>query len=387
MKNIPYGRQSLSINDLNAVAATLRSDWITQGPKIAEFETELARYCNVRYAVAVANGTAALHLACLAAGISEDDQVITSPITFAASANCVLYCKGKPVFVDIDPETTNIDPSKIANYLAHNHKVKAMIPVHFAGQSCDMAPIHEIAKKNKLIVIEDAAHALGARYRNEKVGSCKYSDMAIFSFHPVKSITTGEGGAITTNDHALYKKLLLLRNHGITKEHADLEAGQGSWYYEMQQLGFNYRITDFQAALGLSQLEKLNIFILKRNRIAEYYDRVFQNNPYFDVPYTLKENYSSYHIYPIRLKNELVPARKKIFDALRASGIGVQVHYIPVYLHPYYRNLGYKQGSCPLAENFYKRTISIPMYPDLSQSQAKRVIKTLFRICEEHEGL
>jgi perosamine synthetase len=383
MKNIPYGRQFIDSQDASAVLEVIKSDWITQGPKINEFEAALCKYTHAKYAVAVSNGTAALHLACLAAGIQKADRVITSPITFVASANCVLYCAGIPVFVDIEPQTFNIDPQKIKDYVQHtkarrNNKIKAIIPVHFAGHPCDLEEINNIARKHRLIVIEDAAHALGAQYKESKIGSCKYSDMTIFSFHPVKSITTGEGGAITTNDKSLYKKLLALRSHGIYKNQAMTEK-HGLWYYEMRTLGFNYRITDFQCALGISQLKKLNGFIKRRREIASIYNRELSNMEKIVLPKEKPYVKSSWHIYCIRLKD---PAnRRAVFEKLHKSGIRAQVHYIPVHLQPYYRkNFGYKKGNFSISEKMYEAAMSLPIFPKMSQAEVKYVIDTLKRV-------
>ncbi|MFC1668484.1 UDP-4-amino-4,6-dideoxy-N-acetyl-beta-L-altrosamine transaminase, partial [Chlamydiota bacterium] len=346
-KYIPYGRQSIDEDDIQAVIDVLRSDWITQGPKIEEFENKLADYCGAKYTVAVSSGTAALHIACLAAGIKEGDEVITSPITFAASANCVLYCGARPVFADIKTETINIDPKEIEKNITK--KTKAIIPVHFAGYPCDIKLIHSIAKKHNLIVIEDGCHALGAQYKSKdkwvKVGSCKHSDMTVFSFHPVKNITTGEGGAVTTNNMNLYKRLKALRSHGIYKDKKTLE--KGPWYYEMRELGFNYRITDFQCTLGISQLKKLDIFLKKRKDIVKRYSKAFKDNPYFDVFIETEDTNASWHLYPIMLKNTYKKKRKEIFNNFRQRGLGVQVHYIPVYWQPYYKKLGFMKGACP----------------------------------------
>lgn len=378
MNTIPYSHQSICRDDIKEAVKILKSDWITQGPKIAEFEKGLCDYTRAKYAVAVSSGTAALHIACLAAGLKNGDEIITSPITFVASANCALYCGAKVVFADVDSKTANIDPVDIAKKISKRTKI--IIPVHFAGQPCDMSRIRHIAMKHGLMVIEDAAHALGAKYKGCKVGACKYSDMTILSFHPAKAITTGEGGAVLTNSRDLYEKLNMLRSHGITKGHG-LEnkkmAGCG-WYHEMQMLGFNYRITDFQAALGSSQLKKLDGFIKKRRKIAAIYNRVFKNNDFFDTPAEEECARSAYHLYPIRLKDEFVSDKKKIFQALRRAGLGVQVHYIPVYLQPYYKRLGYRRGLCPAAEDFYEREISVPLYYGMTLKQIKSVV-TIFR--------
>ena len=380
MRAIPYGHQSIDRKDINEVVRVLKSNWLTQGPKIKEFENALCEYAGAKYAVAVSSGTAALHIACLAAGIKKGDEVITSPITFVASANCVLYCGGKPAFADIQEDTANIDPEEIKKKITK--RTRAIIPVHFAGHPCDLEEIKQIAqKKHSLLIIEDAAHALGAEYKGSKIGSCKYSDMTIFSFHPVKSITTGEGGAVMTNNRKLYERLIKFRTHGIAK-HDFVYGYKGSWYYEMHDLGFNYRITDIQAALGKSQLKKLERFISARREIAAFYNKAFKDYSGFDVPVEKKGIRSAYHIYPIQLKGKFIGKRKEIFDRLRNRGLGVQVHYIPVYLHPYYRrNLGFKSGICPAAESYYSRAISLPLYPSLTNTQVQaivRIVKEVF---------
>lgn len=361
----------------------LKSDWITQGPKIKEFEEALSHYTGARYAVAVSNGTAALHLSCLAAGIKPGDEVITSPITFAASANCVLYSGGKPVFADIEEDTINIDPDEIERKATR--KTKAIIPVHFAGHPCDMEKIGVIARRYGLMVIEDAAHALGAQYRIQrgggsekwsKVGDGHFSDMTIFSFHPVKSITTGEGGAVLTNNRKLYDRLLILRNHGITKENKAFQnKDEGPWYYEMQALGFNYRITDFQCALGLNQLKRIDSFLRRRREIAALYDEALFALEEIVLPQVRATVKSAWHIYCIRLKD--ASKRKMVFETLRGSNIGVQVHYIPVYCHPYYRRLGYKKGICRKAEDFYRRTITLPIHPGMRDKDVRYVVMRL----------
>ncbi|MDD5436884.1 MAG: UDP-4-amino-4,6-dideoxy-N-acetyl-beta-L-altrosamine transaminase [Candidatus Omnitrophica bacterium] len=383
MSIIPYGHQSVDASDITSVKDVLKSDWLTQGPKVRAFEDALCAYTGARYAVSVSSGTAALHIAALAAGLKHGDEVITSPITFLASANCILYCGARPVFGDIDPETVNIDPSNIRAGITR--KTRALLPVHFAGHPCDMKEINAIAGKNGLIVIEDAAHAIGARYKDERVGSCKYSDMAIFSFHPVKTITTGEGGAVLTNSKVLYQKLMMLRNHGTTKDPGSIDKRMGdcAWYYEMHELGFNYRITDIQAALGLSQLKRIDSFIKRRHEIAGVYNKAFDGNEYFDIPIEKDHAYSAYHIYPLRLKDRFSRKRREIFARMRKEGLGVQVHYIPVYLQPYYRKLGYKKGSCVNAESYYQRAISIPIYPGLKAAEVARVIDTVYKIFRE----
>jgi len=373
---IPYGRQFIDKSDIKAVVEVLRSDFITQGPKISEFEKKLAKYCKAKYAVVFNSGTSALHAAYYAIGLNKGDEFITSPITFVATANAGLFLGAKPIFVDVEEETGNIDVKKIEERITH--KTKLIVPVHYAGHPVDLEKIKDIGEKYNLFVIEDACHALGAKYKDSKIGSCKYSDMTVFSFHPVKHITTGEGGAILTNKEDLYEKLLMFRNHGITKdEKRCIRKKEGNWYYEMQFLGFNYRMTDFQAALGISQLKKLNRFMEKRRKIAEIYHKAFEDNPYFKIPLEKDYAFSSNHLYPIRLKDEYKAKKKGIFKVLRKQGIGVQVHYIPVYMQPYYKSLGYKEGLCPIAEDFYKREISIPIYPRMNEEEVNFVIKVL----------
>jgi len=382
MRQIPYSHQSIDSRDIKEVVRTLRSGWITQGPRVPDFEDALCAYAGAKYAVAVSSGTAALHIAYLAAGINKGDAVITSPITFLASANCILYCQGKPVFADIEEDTGNIECAQIKDKLAKN--TKAIIPVHFAGSPCDMEKIRELCVKNHLVLIEDAAHAFGAKYRGLKIGACKFSDMAVFSFHPVKSITTGEGGAVLTNSREFYNKLLKLRTHGVTKVKQDFaNKDSGDWYYEMQDLGFNYRLTDIQASLGISQLKKMDTFIEKRRQIAGAYQKHFAGNSYFDIPQEREYSSSAWHLYPIRLKDKFKNKRKEVFSRMRSMGLGVQVHYIPVYLQPYYKKLGFKAGLCPREEDFYSRQISLPIYPDLRPAQIKYVIAAVLKAFKE----
>lgn len=364
---IPYGRQSIDEKDIQSVVEVLKSDFLTTGPAIADFEKKVADYTGAKYAVAISNGTAALHAACFAAGIGEGDEVITTPVTFAASSNCVLYMGGTPVFADIDMKTYNICPEDIERKITD--KTKAIIPVHFTGQPCDMDKIHEIAKKHKLIVIEDAAHALGAVYKGRKIGSI--SDMTTFSFHPVKHITTGEGGMIVTDNEKLYERLKLFRTHGITREQDLLIENEGPWYYEQQELGYNYRITDIQCALGCSQMDKLELFLKKRRAIAERYNKAFADNKNIVVPYQDESGINAYHLYVIWVQPEI---RKELFIKLREAGIGVNVHYIPVYRHPYYRKNGYEKVICTNAERYYSGAISIPMYPALTDEEQQYVI-------------
>lgn len=362
---ISYGRQSLDEADIQAVIDTLRSPNLTQGPKIGEFERAVADYVGTKYAVAFCNGTAALHGACYAAGIGEGDEVITSPITFAASANCVCYVGGTVVFADIDAETYNIDPFQIRRKI--NSKTKAIIPVDFTGQPVDIDEIMEIAKERNLVVIEDGAHSLGATYKGRKVGAT--ADMTMFSFHPVKPVTTGEGGIIVTNNDEYYKKLLKFRSHGI--ETTTYAQEQGGWYYEMTDLGYNYRMTDLQAALGVSQLRKLDNFIEKRQEIATLYTEAFKDIYGIRVPKQLVNTTSGWHLYTIQLEQR---DRKQIFEAMRAANIGVHVHYIPVYWHPYYRELGYERGLCPIAEEWYEKALTLPIHPMLGKEQIDLII-------------
>ena len=371
-----YGRQSISEADIRSVTEALRSDFLTQGPLVGQFEESLCRYTGARYAVAVANGTVALHLAALALGIEPGDEAVTSPNTFLASANCVVYCGGNPVFADIEPATANLDPKKIEAKITPN--TKAIIPVHFAGQPCDMAAIQKIAKKHKLKVIEDAAHAIGSDYKDSKVGSCRYSDLTTFSFHPVKTITTGEGGAITTNDGELYEKLLTLRSHGMTKNPKRLEKNDGPWYYEMQTLGYNGRITDLQAALGLSQLKRLETFKKKRRKLVEAYRKLFDNDERFAMLEEKAYSSACFHLCPLLLNFEVVKKTKKeIFASLAERGIYLQVHYIPVHTQPFYQARGFKDGDFPHAEEYYRRTMSLPLYPDLSVSDTRYITRTI----------
>mgnify|MGYP001309893223 CR=1 FL=1 len=382
---IPYGRQTIDETDIDEVVKALKGAWITQGPSIEKFERHLAEYCGCKYAVAVSSGTGALHLACLAAGLRRGDEAITTPITFVGTANAIIYTGAKPVFADIDYNTVNINTNQIKKKIGK--KTKAILPVHFAGLPCDMQEIASIAKKSRLIIIEDACHALGSEYKHGskwvKVGSCMHSDMAVFSFHPVKSITTGEGGAVLTNRRDLYKKLLMLRHHGITKNSSQFPTrnshSKEPWYYEMLDLGFNYRITDFQSALGISQLRKLDKFVERRREIVSIYSKELSGDDKLIVSEKPSHVKSSCHIYYIRIKD--ISNRKKIFNKLLKAGIGVQVHYIPVHLQPYYKeNFKCREGSNPYAEQYYRETITLPLFPDMTDTEVKRVIKVLKKI-------
>ncbi len=373
---IPYGRQTIDEDDINAVVDVLKSDYLTTGPKIAEFEQAVASYTGAKYAVAISNGTSALHAACFAAGIGRGDEVITTPLTFAASANCVLYCGGTPVFADVDPYTYNIDPEDIRKKITD--KTKAIIAVHLAGQPCDMDEIHSIAQEHNLIVIEDGAHALGSVYKGKKVGCL--SDMTTFSFHPVKPITTGEGGMIMTDNGELYKRLVLFRSHGITRDESMMTRNEGPWFYQQLDLGYNYRITDIQCALGCSQMRKLDKFLKRRRELAERYNNAFIECDNIVTPYQLPDTQSGWHLYIVQVKNH---DRKQVFETLRDKGIGVNVHYIPVYMHPYYQEHGYKDVHCANAEEIYSHIISLPLYPGLTDDQQDYVIDTLKQLCEE----
>lgn len=369
---IPYGKQTIEDDDIQAVVDVLKSDYLTTGPKIAEFEKLVADYVGAKYAVAISNGTSALHAACFAAGIGEGDEVITTPLTFAASANCVLYCGGTPVFADVDARTYNIDPEDIRRKITS--KTKAIIPVHLAGQPCDMDAIHTVAKEHNLIVIEDGAHALGSEYKGRKVGTL--SDMTTFSFHPVKPITTGEGGMIVTDNEELYKRLVLFRSHGITRDERMMTRNEGPWFYQQLELGYNYRMTDIQCALGCSQMKKLDRFLGCRRELVKRYDEAFADCSNIVTPYQMPETNSGWHLYIVQLLN---CDRREVFERLRAEGVGVNVHYIPVYYHPYYQEHGYRDVHCKNAEEIYSHMISLPLYPGLTEEQQDEVIELLKR--------
>ena len=367
---IPYGKQTIEKDDIQSVVDVLKSDYLTTGPKIAKFEKMVADYVGAKYAVAISNGTSALHAACFAAGIQPGDEVITTPLTFAASSNCVLYCGGTPVFADVDPKTYNIDSEDIRRKITD--KTKAIIAVHLAGQPCDMDEIHKIAKEHDLLVIEDGAHALGSVYKGKKVGTL--SDMTTFSFHPVKPITTGEGGMIVTDNEEFYKKMMLFRSHGITRDENLMTRNDGPWFYQQLDLGYNYRITDIQCALGCSQMKKLDRFLARRKEIVARYNEAFDDCENIVTPYQLPETESGWHLYIVQVKN---CDRRKVFEALREHGIAVNVHYIPVYMHPYYQEHGYKDVHCRNAEEIYSHIISLPLYPTLTEEQQQYVIETL----------
>ena len=375
---IGYGHQYIDESDIKAVVDVLKSDYLTQGPSVTKFEQEICRITGAKYCVSVSNATAGLHIAVAALELADGAEGITTPNTFLASSNCMVYNKIKPVFADINPVTYNIDPIEIEKRITD--KTKLLIPVHFAGLPCEMEKISAIAKKHNLRIIEDAAHAIGSQYADGSyVGNCKYSDMTVFSFHPVKTITTGEGGAVTTNDEKLYQKLLMLRSHGTTKDEKLLTKNPGPWYYEMQALGFNYRMTDMQAALGYSQLQKLDFFKKRRREIVAKYNNAFAGMKFLKTP-TEPENVSScFHLYAVQIDfTALGKTRAQVMQKLREKGIGTQVHYFPVPTQPFYKeNFGYKDGDYPIAEKYYEQELSLPLYPGMSDEDVDAVIKTV----------
>jgi UDP-4-amino-4,6-dideoxy-N-acetyl-beta-L-altrosamine transaminase len=380
---IPYGRQTISEQDIQAVVDVLHSDWLTQGPSVERFEKAVADYCGAGYAVAVNSATSALHISCLAAGVGPGDVLWTSPNTFVASANCAIYCGSRVDFVDINPRTYNLSIDDLTRKLKTAERMgstlpKVVVPVHFAGQSCEMVRISELAECYGFKVIEDASHAIGGRYCNTTIGCCRFSDMTVFSFHPVKIITTGEGGMVLTNDRFLYEKLLRLRSHGITRESA-LMSGEshGPWYYEQIELGFNYRMTDIQAALGLSQLQRVDEFVARRHVLAKRYDLALRDLPLV-LPWQDTNAYSAWHLYVIRLRlGAITKSHREVFEGLRQRGILVNLHYIPVHTQPYYRDMGFKAGDFPEAECYYREAISLPLYFELSDADQERVITAL----------
>lgn len=379
---IPYGRQDIDENDIKAVLEVLKSDWITQGPNVEAFENCVAKYCNAKYGVSANSATSALHIACLAIGLGEGDILWTSPITFVASSNCALYCGASVDFVDIDLDTYTISIPALTEKLEQAERIgklpKVIVPVHLGGHSSDMACLKKLSDKYGFKIIEDASHAIGGKYKGEPVGNCKYSDICVFSFHPVKIITTAEGGMATTNDANLADKMAMCRTHGITKDESQMRnKSHGPWYYEQKELGLNYRLTDIQAALGKSQMSRLDEFISKRQAHAEIYNSAFADMPL--VTQSQNSNcLSAYHLYIIRLNlNEISKSHRQVFEELRANGIGVNLHYIPVYLHPYYAKMGYKPEAFPNAQTYYSQAISIPMFANMTKSERNTVIATL----------
>jgi len=383
---INYGKQSIDRKDIKAVTDTLESEWLTQGPKVEEFEKAIADYCGSKYAVAVCNGTVALHLANLAIGTDTATNVITTPVTFLATANSVIYAGGRPVFADIIDGPFTLDPEKVEGLIGGETGVKGIIPVHLGGVLCDMDSLKNIADKNNLWIIEDACHSLGGKWVDEsgkiqKVGNCSHSDMSIFSFHPVKQITTGEGGAITTNNKDIYKKLLALRTHGMTKDPNLINENHGGWYYEMHELGFNYRMTDLQAALGIEQLKKNDEWVKRRREVVSIYDQAFKNiNQVSPQKHPDKNREYSYHLYIIQCEK-----RAELYQYLKDNGVNTQVHYIPIHLQPYYKNkYGYGLGDYPVAEKYYDHALSLPLYPTLTDPEQEKVISLIKKFYEKN---
>ena len=375
---IYYGKQSINEADIEAVVSVLRSDFLTQGPIIERFERRVADYCGAKYAVAVTNATSALHIACKAAGLSHGDALWTSPITFVASANCGRYCGAKVNFVDIDDKSYNMSVDELEEKLMGGEHPKVVVPVHLAGQSCDMEKIYALSKKYNFTVLEDASHALGATYKDTRVGSCRYSDMTVFSFHPVKIVTTGEGGMVLTNNKNLYEKLVLYRSHGITRDASKMTKElDGPWYYQQIELGYNYRMTDIQAALGYSQMERLDTFVARRRQLAQRYDELLADLP-IRIPKQSVDTNSSWHIYVVRLdKTRISKSKVEIFEEMKKRGVTLNLHYIPVHLQPYYQVLGFKQGDFPASERYYEEAFTLPIYYELTDEQQNQAVNAL----------
>lgn len=382
---IPYGKQDINQQDIDSVVDVLNSDFLTQGPQVPAFEQALIDHTGASYSLAVNSATSALHIACLALGLGEGDWLWTSPITFVASANCGLYCGAQVDFVDIDPSTYNMCPKQLEEKLikakAEGKLPKVVVPVHLCGQPCDMAAIAKLAKEYNFKVIEDASHAIGGKYQGLPIGNCEYSDITVFSFHPVKIVTTAEGGAVMTNQKALADKMVLLRSHGITRDPAQMKGeSHGGWYYEQIDLGFNYRMTELQAALGVSQMQRLEEFISSRHKLARIYDEKLKNLPII-LPFQLENTYSGLHLYVIRLQlNEIEKTHKQVFEELREKGIGVNLHYIPVHTQPYYKSMGFGLGDFPEAEKYYQDAISIPMFHGMTPEQQDEVVAVLSEV-------
>lgn len=380
---IPYGRQDIRPEDISAVIEVLQSDFLTQGPAVPRFEAAVAKKVNAKFGVAMSNATCALHLACKALDLGPGDTLWTSPVTFVASANCALYCGANIDFVDIDSRTFNMCPDSLARKLELSRRngclPKVVVPVHMCGQSCDMARIAELADQYGFRVIEDASHTIGGSFQAEPVGSCRYSDITVFSFHPVKIITTGEGGMAMTNDGNLAGRLSSLRSHGITRDVSRMEKSpHGSWYYEQIDLGYNFRMTDLQAALGLSQLDRLEQYVSRRHELAERYDAALTGSS-VQIPWRSKDSRSAFHLYVIRLSGAIAGERRRIVEELRNAGVSTNVHYIPVHTHPYYARLGFQSGDFPLAEQYYKEALTLPLYPQMTESQQEHVIDRLLK--------
>jgi len=379
---IPYGKQDINQSDIDAVIEVLKSDFLTQGPVTLKFEQIVCDYTTAKYGITTNSATSALHIACLALDLGRGDYLWTSPNSFVASANCGLYCGAKIDFVDINPKTYNISTQALEEKLIQAEKEgklpKVVIPVHFAGQSCEMEKIHELSQKYEFKIIEDASHAIGGKYKNKSIGNCQYSDIAVFSFHPVKIITTGEGGIAVTNNSQLAERMTLLRSHGTTRKH-DLmtHKADGDWYYQQLDLGFNYRLTDIQAVLGISQLGRLDEYVIKRNAIAKYYNEKLKELP-LQLPIVNVEKYSSFHLYVILLELDSTDkTRREVFDYLRGEGVGVNVHYIPIHTQPYYKKMGFKTGDFPEVECYYSRAITIPIYPSLTNEEQDFIVNSL----------
>lgn len=379
---IPYGKQDITADDIDAVLQVLQSDFLTQGPQVPAFEQAVSKFTGSTYGCAVNSATSALHIACLALGLGEGDILWTTPITFVASSNCGLYCGASVDFVDIDPKTYNLCPIKLEQKLIQAKESetlpKVIVAVHLCGQPCDMARIHELSQQYGFKIIEDASHAIGGSYQETKIGSCKYSDVTVFSFHPVKIVTTAEGGMAVTNDQILFDKMNLLRTHGITRNESLMkDSSHGGWYYEQIELGYNYRMTELQAALGVSQMRRLESFVKTRHKLASRYNDMLSNLP-ITLPFQLENTYSGLHLYVIRLQLNLInKTHRQVFEELRESGIGVNLHYIPVHTQPYYKTMGFNWGDFPEAEKYYKEAISIPMFHGMTSEQQYEVVATL----------
>lgn len=384
---IPYGRQEITQADIDAVVAALKSDFLTQGPSVPRFERKVADYCGAQHAVAVNSGTSALHIACLALGLGPGDLLWTSAVTFVASANCGLYCGTNVDFVDIDPRTYNLCPNALEKKLIAAEKAgqlpTVVVPVHLCGQSCDMRAIHKLSRQYGFKVLEDASHAIGGKYLDNIIGNCRYSDMTVFSFHPVKLVTTAEGGLATTNDEDMAQRMDRLRVHGITRDpRAMSKEPDGPWYYEQVELGFNYRMSDLHAALGVSQMDRLDTYVAARHRLAQRYDELLEGLP-VRTPWRSADGYSAFHLYVIRVDDGAGTRHKTIFEALRERGIGVNLHYMPVHLQPYYRAMGFSEGQFPEAERYYHEAISLPLFPTMSESQQDTVVEALRAACSQ----
>lgn len=382
MQHIPYGRQDITQADIDGVVAVLQSDFLTQGPMVPRFEQAVASYCDTKHALAVNSATSALHIACLALDLGSGDWLWTSPVTFVASANCALYCGAKVDFVDIDPRTYNLCPQALERKLEQAEREgklpKVVVPVHLCGQPCDMQAIHALAQRYGFKIIEDASHAIGGQYKGEPIGNGRYSDITVFSFHPVKIITTAEGGMALTNSAELATKMALFRSHGITRDPAQMtHDADGPWYYQQIELGYNYRMTELQAALGVSQMERLDAYVTRRHQLARRYDELLASLP-VTAPWQHADSYSGLHLYPIRLQfDKIQKNHRQVFDSLREQGIGVNLHYIPVHTQPYYQRMGFQPGDFPQAQAYYREAISLPMYQTMSDAQQDQVITAL----------